>query len=103
MAGVAPNPRSIKRTLNVLRLVMALREAQSRALDLGDLQRLAKIVVLQTSYDALYRDTVAAPRLLVELENAMRNASERPWPRVPVSVSTSHANAETGCPLCRPA
>jgi predicted KAP-like P-loop ATPase len=78
VAGVAPNPRSIKRTLNVLRLVMALREAQSGALDLEDLQRLVKIVVLQTSYDALYRETITTPRLLVELENAMRNASQSP-------------------------
>jgi KAP family P-loop domain len=77
VTGVAPNPRSVKRTLNVLRLMLALREAQGQPLTSNDLQRLATIVVLQTSYDALYREVVATPHLLVNLETAARNPAQR--------------------------
>jgi hypothetical protein len=77
VTGVAPNPRSVKRTLNVLRLMLALREAQGQTTTPDDLQRLAAIVVLQTSYDGLYREVVATPHLLVDLETAAHNPAQR--------------------------
>jgi len=90
VTGVAPDPRSVKRTLKVLCLMLALREAQRRPPTSDDLQRLATIVVLQTSYDALYREVVATPYLLVALATAARNPTQRsaateqlsPYPRL---------------------
>jgi hypothetical protein len=77
VTGVARNPRSVKRTMNVLRLMLALREAQGRTPGNDELQRVAKIVVLQTSYDVIYREAVNTPHLLVDLENAARQPAQR--------------------------
>jgi hypothetical protein len=64
--GVSANPRSLKRTLNVLRLVAELRP------DVNDTQMeyLAKIVVLQTSYDELYQDVIENPQRLADFETS---------------------------------
>jgi hypothetical protein len=73
--GVAPNPRSVKRTLNVLRLMVNLRKEANRAPDLDTVRRLAKIVVLQTSYDDVYRSVVVNPKELLELDAQSRKST----------------------------
>ncbi len=75
--GVAPNPRSVKRTLNVLRLMVELRKVQDLPVDQDLVRRLAKIVVLQTSYDQVYRDIVADPGLIKRLEDAAFNPAQK--------------------------
>lgn len=70
--GVAPNPRSVKRTLNVLLLTVELRRRQEgMQLHPGDVERLAKIIVLQTSYDDVYRRAVEFPLLLEHMESRL--------------------------------
>ncbi len=68
--GLAPNPRMIKRTLNIYHLLYALarrREARGLMSEV-DPERLAKVVVIQNRYRDLYRDLLAYPDLLRELE-----------------------------------
>jgi hypothetical protein len=68
--GVAANPRRVKRTLNVLRLVRSLRPASSQDDEEQELQRLAKLVVVQTSYEDVYARIVESPRALKAVEAA---------------------------------
>ena len=76
-AGLEPNPRRIKRTLNVFLLLWRL--AQNRA-DLGDViqpVRLAKIVVIQQYYPALFDLLVQGPHYLPDLEARLRTRPSR--------------------------
>ncbi|MFV9503592.1 MAG: KAP family P-loop NTPase fold protein [Oscillochloridaceae bacterium umkhey_bin13] len=73
--GVAENPRSVKRTLNILTLLYRLRQAQQDHLSSERLQLLTKLVVIQTSYDEIYRQIVADVRLFRELELASHAAA----------------------------
>jgi hypothetical protein len=73
IAGVSPNPRRVKRTLNVLRLVRALRPEVPPSERKAELQYLAKIVVLQTSYEDVYELIVEDARALKALEAAALN------------------------------
>jgi hypothetical protein len=81
VAGIAANPRSVKRALNVLRLVRSLESRRARlasaaqkmqSLDGAAEGYLAKLVVLQTSYDDLYAEIVRSPDFLCEIEDAAR-------------------------------
>jgi formylglycine-generating enzyme required for sulfatase activity len=70
--GLEPNPRRIKRTLNVFLLLWRL--AQNRA-DLADAikpVRLAKIVVIQQYYPRLFELLVDGPHYLPDLEQRFR-------------------------------
>ena len=70
--GLEPNPRRIKRTLNVFLLLWRL--AQNRA-DLADViqpVRLAKIVVIQQTYPRLFDLLVDGPHYLPDLEERFR-------------------------------
>jgi hypothetical protein len=63
VAGVVSNPRTVRRTLNVLRLTLALHRVTSAA----DVQLITKLVVLQTCYAPVYRriqDTLTGIRAL---------------------------------------
>jgi hypothetical protein len=65
--GTDPNPRTVKRTLNVLRLTREL----GKAAGFGDekhLIPLARLVVIQMSYPEFYRKVVAFPSMLPRLE-----------------------------------
>ncbi len=68
--GLTSNPRQVKRTLNIFRLLRALAEhrVERGALDAFDPTLLAKIVVIQTRYRDLYRRLQEYPNLLQELE-----------------------------------
>ena len=61
-AGLEPNPRKVKRTLNLLRLLLGL------APDTIDLALLAKVVIIQNRYPDLYAHLFDYPLLLQELE-----------------------------------
>ncbi|MFT3891887.1 MAG: P-loop NTPase fold protein [Anaerolineales bacterium] len=66
--GQEPNPRKVKRTINVFLLLWTL--ANRRRELAGEIQpvRLAKLVVIQHSYRDLYRLLNANPKYLGELE-----------------------------------
>jgi hypothetical protein len=68
--GVAPNPRKVKRTLNVLSLAYALRKEGGLAVDEETRHALAKIVVIQNSYEAIYREALENPQYLATLETS---------------------------------
>lgn len=81
VAGIAANPRSVKRALNVLRLVRSLESRRARlasaqqkmqSIDRAAEGYLAKLVVLQTSYDDLYAKVVQNPGFLCEIEEGAR-------------------------------
>jgi len=63
--GMAPNPRQIKRAINIFLLLWKL--AQKRALELTPI-RLAKLVVIQHSHPDLYELLKLVPRYLADLE-----------------------------------
>ncbi|MBN1260698.1 MAG: SUMF1/EgtB/PvdO family nonheme iron enzyme [Anaerolineae bacterium] len=71
-AGLAPNPRMVKRTLNIFNLLSELSQKRIRRGALGpmDLSRLAKIVVIQARFAELYHDLLEYPNLIQELELA---------------------------------
>ena len=89
--GVATNPRSVKRTVSVLRLTLKLhgvtdpRELGRRETEKTTefARRLAKLVVLQTSYDDLYNEVVKRPKVLQDIEDQARErhggASTKDW------------------------
>ena len=68
--GLMPNPRMVKRTLNIFRLLQALAEhrVERGALEGLNPTLLAKIVVIQTRFRDLYQDLREYPNLLQELE-----------------------------------
>ena len=77
--GLLPNPRQVKRALNIFRLLRAVAETREKN---GSLQAesvawplLAKTVVIQTQYPELYRHWRQYPRLIQRLE---KEYSENP-------------------------
>jgi len=76
--GLEPNPRVVKRTLNILRLLLKLAE---RRIVEGTMEPvvpelLAKMVVVQARYHDLYRDLLEYPNLIQDLELAAREGME---------------------------
>lgn len=69
-AGLAPNPRMVKRTLNIFSLLQALaRKRASRGLlEPVEPVLLAKLVVIQARFRELYHDLLEYPNLIHELE-----------------------------------
>ena len=68
--GLSPNPRQIKRTINVFLLLWRL--AEKRRSSLGDSVtplRLAKVVILQTAHPRVFEHIKSDARLLKHLEN----------------------------------
>lgn len=70
--GLLPNPRQVKRALNIFRLLRAVAETRETN---GSLKResvawplLAKTVIIQTQYPTLYRHWRQYPRLIQRLE-----------------------------------
>jgi formylglycine-generating enzyme required for sulfatase activity/energy-coupling factor transporter ATP-binding protein EcfA2 len=74
-AGLAPNPRMVKRTLNIYQLLQALatRRVERGALAPVDPVLLAKIVVIQARFRDLYQDLIEYPNLIQELELRVLN------------------------------
>ncbi len=69
-AGLAPNPRMVKRTLNIFSLlqVLAQKRASRGLLEPVEPVLLAKLVVIQTRFRELYHDLLEYPNLIHELE-----------------------------------
>lgn len=68
-AGLQPNPRKLKRTLNTFRLQLALARANGHQ---HPAALYAKLVVLQSSFAPVYEQVAARPALLQELERQAR-------------------------------
>lgn len=76
--GVEPNPRVVKRTLNIFRLLLKLARRREAANTLESItpELLAKMVVIQARYRDLYRDLLEYPNLIQDLEQAAREGAE---------------------------
>jgi formylglycine-generating enzyme required for sulfatase activity len=77
--GLAPNPRQVKRTVNVFLLVWKL--SRQKLPEAIQPVRLAKVVVIQHSHPDLYRLLREVPRYLRELEAYFRAEEERTMER----------------------
>jgi len=73
--GLKPNPRQVKRTINVFLFLWRL--SRERLGEQITRVRLAKVVVIQHSYPALYDILVDTPRYLKELEAYFRAEAPR--------------------------
>jgi formylglycine-generating enzyme required for sulfatase activity len=73
--GLAPNPRQVKRTVNVFLLVWKL--SRQKLPEAIQPVRLAKVVVIQHSHPDLYQLLREVPRYLRELEAYFRAEEER--------------------------
>lgn len=91
-AGLEPNPRVVKRALNIFRLLsdLARRREQAGVMEPVVPSLLAKMVVIQTRYRDLYRDLQEYPVLIQDLETAAREGTEvrRPVAPVPPEANT---------------
>ncbi len=76
--ALSPNPRVVKRTLNIFRLLLKLAEHRIGAglMEPVDAALLAKMVVVQARYHDLYRDLLEYPNLIQDLELAAREGLE---------------------------
>ena len=85
-AGLEANPRKVKRTLNIFRLLYELAKIRQQAQEFTvdgeavDLkpQLLAKVVVIQSRYRDLYYDLLEFPSLLLHLERTFAPEVQSP-------------------------
>jgi formylglycine-generating enzyme required for sulfatase activity len=77
--GLESNPRIVKRTLNIFRLLLTLaeRRAGAGAIESVVPELLAKMVVIQVRYRDLYHDLLEYPNLIQDLEWAAREEEAR--------------------------
>ncbi len=89
-AGLEPNPRVVKRALNIFRLLsdLARRREQAGVMEAVVPGLLAKMVVVQTRYRDLYRDLQEYPVLIQDLEIAAREGTEVQRPVAPMPTET---------------
>lgn len=68
--GVEPNPRKVKRTLNIFRFLLLLAEQRAKEKEMEPVQPplLAKMVIIQSRWWELFTDLQDYPNLLQELE-----------------------------------
>jgi len=94
--GLEPNPRVVKRALNILRLLLKLAERRAAEDTIGPIVPglLAKMVVIQARYRDLYRDLLEYPNLIQDLEWAAREGMEVQR-AVPPLVGIETSPAET--------
>jgi formylglycine-generating enzyme required for sulfatase activity len=90
-AGLEPNPRVVKRALNIFRLLadLARRREQAGVMEPVVPALLAKMVVIQTRYRDLYRDLQEYPVLIQDLETAAREGAEVRHPVAPVPTEAN--------------
>ena len=76
--GLEPNPRVVKRTLNIFRLLLKMAEHRVAADKIEPVvpELLAKMVVIQARYQDLYHDLLEYPNLIQDLEMAAREGME---------------------------
>jgi formylglycine-generating enzyme required for sulfatase activity len=77
-SGLEPNPRVVKRTLNIFRLLLKLAEhrASEGTMEPVVPELLAKMVVIQGRYHDLYHDLLEYPNLIQDLELAAREGMD---------------------------
>ncbi|HEY4722297.1 MAG TPA: P-loop NTPase fold protein, partial [Anaerolineae bacterium] len=78
--GIEPNPRKVKRTINVFRLLHKLAEKRiaEKEIDIEFVPGLlAKIVVIQSRWRDLYKDLQEYPNLIQDLEQHFRTAEKK--------------------------
>lgn len=75
--GLEPNPRRIKRTLNIFLLLWRLAQNRDDLRDIVKPVRLAKIVIIQQYHPALFELIRQGPHYLIDLERRFRE-QERP-------------------------
>ncbi len=85
-SGLVSNPRVVKRTLNIFRLLLKLAERRIAAGSMEPIipELLAKMVVIQARYRDLYHDLLEYPNLIQDLERAAREGLEV-QPVIPIS------------------
>ena len=73
-AGIEPNPRKVKRTINIFRLLRKLAEKRAAEKEMAQFEAglLAKIVVIQSRWRDLYTDLIDYPNLIQDLEKHFR-------------------------------
>jgi len=88
--GLEPNPRVVKRALNILRLLLKLSERRAEAGSMEPVvpELLAKMVVIQARYRDLYEDLLEYPNLIQDLERAAREGG-RAQQIIPTPAGTS--------------
>lgn len=86
--GLEPNPRMVKRALNIFQLLSNLAERRVAAELMEPIAPalLAKMVVIQTRYHDLYRDLQDYPGLIQDLERAAREGTEVRGPVLPATA-----------------
>ena len=84
--GVAANPRSVKRTLNILALLHDLRKVAQQDISPDTLSILTKVVVIQTSYDDVYHQIAQNADLLRHLELASHAAAGTSYAEVTSNI-----------------
>ncbi len=92
--GIEPNPRKVKRTINIFRLLRRLAEKRvaEKEIDQFEPGLLAKIVVIQSRWRELYADLLEYPNLIQDLERHFRAGDVKPGG--PIETGRLAARAE---------
>lgn len=72
VTGLFPNPREVKRTINIFSLLLNLSMTRQELVGTITPVRLAKIVIIQHRYPQLYKHLQRQPQLLIEFEKFFR-------------------------------
>ncbi len=88
--GLEPNPRRIKRTLNIFLLLWRLAQNREDLRPVIKPVRLAKIVIIQQYHPRLFRLIAEGPHYLIDLEQRFRE-QERPDMEAQLESSPSRA------------
>jgi formylglycine-generating enzyme required for sulfatase activity len=75
--GLEPNPRRIKRTLNIFLLLWRLAQNREDLCEIIKPVRLAKIVIIQQYHRRLFRLITDGPHYLIDLERRFREQEQR--------------------------
>jgi formylglycine-generating enzyme required for sulfatase activity len=75
--GLEPNPRRIKRTLNIFSLLWRLAQNREDLQPVIKAVRLAKIVIIQQYHPRLFRLITGGPHYLIDLEKRFREQERR--------------------------
>ncbi|HJW84319.1 MAG TPA: P-loop NTPase fold protein, partial [Anaerolineae bacterium] len=78
-SGIEPNPRKVKRTINIFRLLRKLAEKRAAEKEIAQFEPglLAKVVVIQSRWRELYADLLEYPNLIQDLERHFREEETR--------------------------
>ena len=76
--GLSPNPRQIKRTINVYMLLVSLAKKREKNLKAVTPLRLAKVVILQTAYPDVFDRLKSDASLLQQMEKISRQKDSSP-------------------------